>query len=364
MRILALLASLALLACQQQQGDAPSTQTAASAPPTTAAAQATTSPTGMSDDAVVARWKDGTITYGDLKTAAGAQLIQMEIEYLTNRYQAESQAADQLLVEKLVEAEATRRGLTPDALMKVEIEDKTPAPSDEEVQQLYAAMQRQLRGRPFEEVKEMVTAQALQRKQAERFSAWLEDLKEAAGAEVTVPFPDMPRLQVGVDDDPVRGAESAPVTIVQFAEYQCPYCGKANETMEQLLKDYDGKIKMVFRDYPLSFHDRAIPAAVAANCAIPQGKYWQMHDAMMGNQRALSDADLEGYAKAAGLDLASWQTCRQDPAQAAEVQKDFEDGQAVGVSGTPAFFINGIMLSGALPYDMFAQIIDKELGEG
>ena len=357
----ALVSLLALAACDKE---ASAPQTATLAPTTTAAASATTSPSGMTDEAIVATWDAGKLTYGDLKNEVGAQLIQMEIEYLTNRYQAEQQAAEQMMIEKLVEAEAAKQGKAVEELLKAEVEQKTTPPTEEEVQQMYAAMQRQLRGRPLEEVKDLVTSQALQRKSAERFQLYVDGLKTARGAKVTVPFPDLPRIEVSVDDDPSRGNAGATVTIVQFAEYQCPYCGKANETVEQVLKAYDGKVKMVFRDFPLSFHDRAIPAAIAANCAESQGKYWEIHSLMMGNQRALEEADLEGYAKAVGLDLAAWKTCRQDPAQAAEVQKDFEDGQKAGVSGTPAFFINGIMLSGALPYDMFAQIIDKELGQG
>ena len=143
------------------------------------------------------------------------------------------------------------------------------------------------------------------------------------------------------------GPADAKVTIVQFAEYQCPYCGKAGESVDKVMETYGDDVRMVFRDFPLSFHPRAVPAAVAANCAGEQGQYWEMHNRLMSNQRALEDADLTAHAEALKLDLAKWNTCREDPAQAAEVMKDFEDGQEVGVSGTPTFFINGIMISGA-----------------
>ena len=129
------------------------------------------------------------------------------------------------------------------------------------------------------------------------------------------------------------------------------------------MKEYEGKVKMVFRDFPLSFHDRAIPAAVAANCAGEQGKYLEMHDEMMSNQRALSESDLKGYATKISLDIPKWETCLKDPKQEAEVKKDMDDGAVAGVSGTPAFFINGIMLSGALPFERFKEVIDKELAQ-
>ena len=181
---------------------------------------------------------------------------------------------------------------------------------------------------------------------------------------MSLPFPEIPRVEVSADDDPFMGPADAPITIIQFAEYQCPYCGKAGESVKQVMEEYDGKIKMVFRDFPLSFHDRAIPAAVAANCAGEQNKYFEMHDQMMANQRALTEEDLTKYATAVNLDLEKWNTCRKDPKHEAEVKKDMADGSAAGVSGTPAFFINGIMLSGALPFSQFKEIIDRELDKG
>jgi protein-disulfide isomerase len=131
--------------------------------------------------------------------------------------------------------------------------------------------------------------------------------------------------------------------------------------MYQLLEEYPGKLKIVYRDFPLGFHDRAIPAAIAANCANDQDKYWEMHTVLMANQRALEETDFISYATNLKLDLDKWNTCRKDPAQEAEVRKDMADASAVGVTGTPAFFVNGIMLSGALPFEEFKEIIDREL---
>ena len=186
-------------------------------------------------------------------------------------------------------------------------------------------------------------------------------LKTKYEVKISLPFPEGARVSVSADDDPFIGPEDAPITIIQFAEYQCPYCGKAGESIDRVLEEYKGKVKMVYRDFPLSFHDRAIPAAVAANCAGEQGKYWEMHKLLMSNQSALSDSTLKAHAITLALDLEKWNTCRQDPEQAKEVQKDFQDGQKVGVNGTPAFFINGIMLSGAVPFPDFKEIIDREL---
>lgn len=319
----------------------------------------------VSPDVVVATWEGGQITYGELHQKLKAQLIQMESEYLTNRYAAESSALEQYMIEQLLEAEAKKRGMDGiEALLKLEVEDKITAPTEEEIQQFYTVMQRQLRGAPLESVRDQVVGELVRRKQAEVAQTYITQLKDAAGGSISLPFPDLPRVEVSADDDPFLGAEDAPVTIVQFAEYQCPYCGTAGEVVDEVLKNYEGKVKMVYRDFPLSFHSRAVPAAVAANCAGEQDKYWEMHRLLMSNQRALEENDLVSHATALSLDLEKWNTCRADPAQEAEVNADMQAGAEVGVSGTPAFFINGIMLSGALPYERFQELIDRELDRG
>jgi protein-disulfide isomerase len=314
---------------------------------------------------VVASWNGGQITYGELAEDLGVKLVQIEVEYLSNKYDTESQGLDQLVVGKLLDAEAAATG-KPDVetLLKDEVESKVAAPTEAELREFYTVMQRQLRGAAYEDVRDRLAMEVLRRKQGEVFSGYIDGLRTKYGMKNSLPAPILPRIPVSVDDDPSIGPADAKVTIVQFAEFQCPYCGKAGESVDKVMEVYGDDVRMVFRDFPLSFHPRAVPAAVAANCAGEQGKYWDMHDRLMANQRALEDADLLAHAEALELDLSKWGTCRQDPAQAAEVMKDFEDGSAVGVTGTPAFFINGIMISGAQPFEEFKRIIDAELGKG
>ena len=352
--------SLATVACDAQPGDA-------SAGATAGTAQAAPAPKAegvrrLADDTVVATWDGGQLTYGDLMGQVEGNLIKARVEYLTQVYGMENQALESAVLEALLEAEAKARGMEgPEALLKVEIEDKVPEPTDAEAEAFYPVIARQLRGMPYEAVAPQVKGELLRRKQSEAFGAYVETLQAKYKVANSLPYPDVPRIPVSVDDDPFIGPEDAQITIVQFAEYQCPYCGRGNAAVEQVMEEYEGKVKMVYRDFPLSFHDRAIPAAVAANCAGEQGKYWEMHETLMANQQALSEADLTGYAQTHSLDLDKWNTCRQDPAQVAEVNKDMDDGAAAGVSGTPAFFINGIMLSGAQPFSEFKTIIDREL---
>ena len=356
---------LLLVACDDSTPEAPNAEGSVVSAPAGLPIGSPAIAGDVAPDAVVATWDGGQITYGELHEKLKAQLIQMESEYLTNRYAAESSAVEQMMIEQMLETEAKKRGMDSiEALLKIEVEDKVSAPTEAEIQEFYTVMQRQLRGAPLESVREQVVTELVRRKQAEIAQVFITQIKEAANGSTALPYPDLPRVEVSADDDPFLGTDGAPITIVQFAEYQCPYCGKAGEAVDQVLENYPGKIKMVYRDFPLSFHARAIPAAVAANCAGEQDKYWEMHRLLMSNQRALEESDLTGHATALSLDMEKWNTCRADPAQEAEVTADMEAGAAVGVSGTPAFFVNGIMLSGAVPYERFQELIDRELERG
>ncbi len=174
-----------------------------------------------------------------------------------------------------------------------------------------------------------------------------------------------PSVQVGVDDDPVKGSASAPVTIIEFSDFQCPYCGRFfTDTLPQIEQNYidTGKAKLIYRDFPLSFHPNAEPAAEAADCAGEQGKFWEMHDKLFGNQASLSDANYRQWAADLGLDTTQFNSCLDSKKYASEIQNDIQDGQAAGVSGTPTFFINGNKVVGAQPYSVFEQAIDAALG--
>ena len=310
----------------------------------------------------VATWSNGSISEKELDESLKTELLKLESEYVSGRYDTRLEGLEAMVSEKILEAEVEKRGLSDvTALLTAEIDAKIGEPTDAEITQFYAMMARRLGGRPLDEVRPVIVQEITRRATAERFQTFLTEMRDAYGVKITLPRPEVPRIPVSVDDDPSIGPDDAPITIVQFAEFQCPYCGRAKQVIDQVMKKYEGKVRMVYRDFPLSFHDRAIPAAVAANCAGEQGKYWEMYDKLMSNQRALSEEDLTGHATALELDMDKWNTCRKDPAQAEEVQKDFEDGTRAGVQGTPAFFINGIFLNGAVPLEQFTAIIDAEL---
>jgi protein-disulfide isomerase len=195
------------------------------------------------------------------------------------------------------------------------------------------------------------------------------------------PIEDTSPKQVSVDDDPVLGDKNAPVTLIEFSDYECPFCKRHfDQTLPQLKKDYidTGKVKLVYRDFPLSFHDpMATKEAVAANCAREQGgdpTYFKFHDEMFkkttSNGNGLSDDKVKAIASDLGLNTASFNSCYDAQKSKDEVTKDIAEGSAGGVSGTPGFFIGksspdgkitGTPLVGAQPYAAFKTIIDQQL---
>ncbi|MEK6939891.1 MAG: thioredoxin domain-containing protein, partial [Nanoarchaeota archaeon] len=171
-------------------------------------------------------------------------------------------------------------------------------------------------------------------------------------------------MEALLDDDDVRGDEDAPVTIVEWSDFECPFCARFyQQTLPSIEEEYikTGKVKLVYRDFPLSFHTNAQKAAEAAECAGEQGKYWEMHDMLFEQGVQGGVAGFKQYAKNLGLNTAKFDTCLDSGAMAGEIQQDMADGAAVGIQGTPGFIVNGKLVSGAQPFAVFKQVIDAEL---
>jgi len=167
-------------------------------------------------------------------------------------------------------------------------------------------------------------------------------------------------------EDKIEGDPNAPITIVEFSDFECPFCSRFySQTLIQLRTEYidTGKVKLIYRDFPLSFHPEAQPAAEAAECANEQGKFKEYHDMIFENQSQIGDATYKRWAAELGLDTEQFNSCVDEGKYRAEVQADFAAGQAAGVSGTPTFFINGQKIVGAQPFSVFQQIIDAELAQ-
>jgi len=166
---------------------------------------------------------------------------------------------------------------------------------------------------------------------------------------------------IDISGRPFRGAADAPVTIVEFSDFQCPFCGRAAGTIEQLLNEYPGKIKLVYMNFPLSFHPNAQKAAEAFECAAEQGKAYEMHDKMFANQNALSVENLEAYAEQLGMDKTAFSNCLRNGEKAQAVSAQVDLGTQYGVDGTPTFFINGKKVVGAQPIDVFRNAVNEAL---
>src|SRR3989442_5784065 len=192
-----------------------------------------------------------------------------------------------------------------------------------------------------------------------RRQAFVEELKKTHKTTVALR---PPVIEVAPAGRPERGGGAkASVTVIEFSDYQCPFCGRAESTVDEVMKQYGNKVRLVYRDFPLPMHPQARPASEAASCAGAQGKFWEYHAKLFANQTALGEDKLKEYAKDVGLDQAKFDQCLKDKPFKVAIDKDIADGAKVGVSGTPAFFINGRMLSGAQLFDKFKELIDEEL---
>jgi len=178
--------------------------------------------------------------------------------------------------------------------------------------------------------------------------------------------PEQQKVEASAGDIPFKGQKSAPITIIEFSDFQCPYCERFyTQTLPLIDENYikTGKVKLTFRNFPLSFHQYAQKAAEASECANEQNKFWEYHNKLFENQNSLDTDSLKKYASELGLDTGKFNSCLDTGKMKSVVQKDFDDGAKYGVSGTPAFFINGISIVGAQPYETFKQIIDQELNK-
>jgi protein-disulfide isomerase len=313
-------------------------------------------PAAFAADAPLATVGGTSISRAQVEEAVRPKLIEIESE----RYEALKEGLDQLVAEELLKQEAKARGVTPEQLEKQEIADKVPAPTDAEVQKLFDDNKAQLQGQTLDQLKPRIVEYLKQQKQSERREAYLTELK---GKHKTTVALKPPVVKVDTAGRPAKGGASAPVTIVEFSDYECPFCKRAEDVVDQVVKTYGDRVKVVFRDYPLPMHRNARLAHEAANCAAAQGtdKFWKYHATLFGNQQALTEDKLKAYAGQVGLDQAKFDDCLAKKPHKAAIDKDIADGQKVGVTGTPAFFINGRMLSGAQPFEKFKEVIDEEL---
>ena len=295
---------------------------------------------------VVATWEGGQMTYGELQKKGEANFARMRNQYLMELHNQEQQLLEATVVEGLVKKAAAAKGQTEEQYFESIV--GKPTASEAEILEFYEQVAKQS-GQPIEALRPRIEEYLVNKKKQEAFMGEIDKLKSAAKVEINLPAPEQAKVKFELAGRPMKGKETAKVTIVEFSDFECPYCAKATPGVEQLLAAYPDDVKVYFLHYPLSFHQKAMPAAIASECAHKQGKFWEMHDELFAAQHSLTDAHFKEAATKKGLDLVAFETCLKDPAVATTIKGDMAQAEAAGVQGTPSFYINGVRYEQGVP---------------
>lgn len=326
---------------------------------------------------VVAKVNGAPITQAEVEAKAVEQLQQME----EARLRLLSTTLEALVIDKLIDQEAAAKGVTREALLDAEVKAKINPVTDAEAEAFYEQNKARIQ-QPKEQVMPQVKQYLAQQKQGEIYTAMIEGFKvkyqvenflqaeveaaqkkieDAKSAAEALKAPET-RAKVENKTSPAKGAETAPVVLVEFSDFQCPFCSRVVPSINEVTKKYGDQVRVVFRQFPLnSIHPMAQKAAEASLCAQDQSKFWEMHDAMFADQAGLGVDALKAKAQTLGLDAAKFGECLDSGQKAAEVAADLAAGTSAGVNSTPALFVNGRLLSGAQPFAAIAKVIDQEL---
>ena len=297
-----------------------------------------------------------TIYDDDLVPFVQGQVFQLRLQ----EYEVKSKALENLVNQKLLEAEAKKRGIPTEKLLEQEVDAKVAEPTEAELQALYIVQKEQLR-KSFDEIKAQLQQLLKQAKLQQARQDYYKRLREQAGVSI---FLQKPKVEVAYDPARLRGNPKAPVVIVEFSDFQCPYCRSVQPTLKNLLAKYEGRVSLSYRDLPLrDIHPQAQMAAEASRCAGEQGKFWEYHDLLFENPNKLNREGLVEQVRSLKLDEKQFDSCLSSGKYKAQVEQDRQLGLRAGLTGTPGFFINGNMLSGNLPQDSFEKVIQSELAD-
>jgi protein-disulfide isomerase len=307
---------------------------------------------------VVATVGGTSITLAEVDDKALEQPSPSGIRLSQALYEARRAALDEIIATRLIDAAAKERGMDRSALIEKEITSKIVNVTDADVAAWYQANQNRVQGATLDQVRQPIRNLLTQERMQVARESYLDTLRAKTPVRVAL---EPPRQKVASADSPAKGSPSAPIEMIEFSDFQCPFCLRADPTVQQVLKTYGDRIRFVYRHYPLPGHPNARPAAEASACAGEQGKFWPYHDLLFANPSKLSDADLKQHAAQLGLDLTKFASCVDTHKFKPKVDADLHAGEEAGVNGTPAFFINGRPISGAQPFEVFKKIIDEEL---
>lgn len=324
-----------------------------------ACSSASSQQTGSNEPA--ARIGDRVITVKELEDRWRASNPADHAEVVQKLYEGRRGALEEMLAETLISQAAKGKGMSADAWVESEISTRVTPVTEADVVAFYQGNINQMQGRALDAMAPAIRRFLTEQKETQARQALLAELRKA-GPEVRVLFA-APRLTIDIEaTDPALGTAAAPVTIVEFSDFQCPFCQRVAPTIKQVKAKYGDKVRIVWKDFPLTqIHQQAFKAGEAAHCAGDQGKFWEYHDQLFGNQQSLQPADLKRYAGELTLDAAKFGECLESSKYGERVRNGVAQGMTLGVNSTPTIYINGRVLSGAQPYEAFAAIIDEEL---
>jgi len=307
-----------------------------------------------SSNAAVAAVNGKTITEEQLNTAVGHQLERLRAE----EYRIKQGALDQLIAKELLDKEAKARGITTDELLEREVESSVPPVADSVVEQAWASAKGSIRELPKEKAKEQLASMMRAVAVRERRTAFISSLAKRANVKR---FLDPPRLQLSKTSNHMIGDAAAPVTVIEFSDFECPYCSRAQMTLRDVQLRYGPKlVRIVYRHLPLPIHAHAEKAAEAAECAGEQGAFWEMGERMFANQKALDNDKLTSYATSLKLDATRFQQCLDSGRSMAAVAADRSLANSYGLRATPSIFINGRWIVEP-SFENVMKTIDEEL---
>ena len=313
----------------------------------------------------VATFNGTSISDEDLRKAAASDLDNLSIqvdEMNANVARMEHQILEtnllRLLADKMFEAEAAKRGMSKDAFLDKELQGKVKEPSIQDIASFYEANKQRF-NQPLDKVADQIQRYLKAQNRVKAMGDLADNLKAEYGVKVLLP---PLRVKVATDGSPSRGPKEAPVTIVEFSDFQCPFCSQLSKTLHEAAAKYGDRVRLVYKQFPLSqIHPFAEKAAEASLCAADQDHFWDLHDLMFDTQNALREEDLKAKGAQLKLDSAAFNDCLTSGRYADKVKQDQREGFSLGVSTTPSFFINGRYFSGALTLADISKAIDEEL---
>jgi protein-disulfide isomerase len=306
---------------------------------------------GENGEAVVAELSGQKLTRAQLEQSQTAKLLQARYQY----YMTEREALEQLIDEQLLEMQARREHVSVEQLLQREVIGQVKDPTEDQLQVFYEGLRTE---EPYAAARPKIVSTVRQIRLAKARAAYLQALRSQASVRVALTPPE---VEVALDDAPRRGLEDAPVLVVEFADYECPYCQRIHPDLKKLQQEFPGQVAVAFKDFPLPMHRYAGKAAEAARCAAQQGRFWDFHDVLFDNTPKFEPAQLKEYARTLKLDTARFDQCLDAGEQAVAVQRDLAQGQRLGLTGTPSFFINGHFLSGAVKYSTLREVVEQQL---